>query len=120
MHKTKRRHSNERRARNASAIAVTERALSLAARGDHREAARVALLAERLLRLGPKLRIAKASAETQRLRAEAAITAALADVEALSAPPPPVQQPAKSPPLYEFEDRPDGPVAELRRRGMIP
>ena len=120
MHETKRRHSNERRTRNASAIAVTERALAIAARGDHREAARVALLAERLLRLGPKLRIAKASAETQRIRAEAAIAAALADVESLNPPPPRALPPVKPEHLHFFEPRPDGPVAELRRRGLIP
>ncbi|QGZ96718.1 hypothetical protein [Terricaulis silvestris] len=119
MHETKRRHSNERRTRNASASAIAERALSIAARGDHREAARAALLAERLLRLEPKLRAAKATAETQRIRAEAAIAAAQAHVEALCAPSPPTP-PVKSKPLYEFKDRPDGPVAELRRRGMIP
>ncbi|MBC7769170.1 MAG: hypothetical protein H7124_10320 [Phycisphaerales bacterium] len=119
MHETKRRHSNERRARNASAIAVTERALALATRGDHREAARAALLAERLLRLEPKLRTAKASAETQRIRAEAAIALAQAQVETLSAPAP-APPPVKSERLYEFKDRPDAPVAEFRRRGLIP
>jgi hypothetical protein len=120
MHETKRRHSDERRARNASAATITERALALAARGDHREAARAALLAERLHRLEPKLRSSKAHAETQRARAEAAIAAARTAVETLSPPPPPALPPVKPEHLHFFEPRPDGPVAELRRRGMIP
>jgi hypothetical protein len=118
MHETKRRHSANRRARNASATAITERALSLAARGDHREAARAALLAERLLRLEPKLRTAQARAETQRARAKAAIIAAQADVETLC--PPPAPPPVKPEHLHFFEEKPDGFVAEFRRRGLIP
>lgn len=120
MHETKRRHTNERRARNASAAAITERALALAARGDHREAARTALLAERLHRLQPKLRTAKARAESQRARAEAAITEAQAALETIVAPRPTALPPVKPEHLHFFEERPDGAVAELRRAGLIP
>ena len=119
MHKTRRRHSNERRIHNANPAAITQRALTLAARGDLREAADTALLAERLLRLEPKLRMAKISAETQRRRAEAAIAEATANVNAMRSPPPALP-PTKPKHVVLNETRPDVVFARLREKGLIP